>query len=219
MYIQSTVCQQGLEELCRCTCHKGSLRSVFWRIKNGCFCTRSASQTPHAVFGCACQTIIGTQPTAGSQNAPRCDPPCDRLIKDSIVSGVIVKIDPGSKQTGIAVVRPDDNGIQHAQSYLCLEHRGAQIHKKMGQRASYRRRRRSANRSSRAARFNNRKRRQEWLPPSLEHRVATTQSWVQRLKKIAPIQEIHMELVKFDTQKLQNPEIIGIEYQRGELFG
>ena len=134
----------------------------------------------------------------------------DRLIKDSIVSGVIVKIDPGSKQTGIAVVRPDDNGIQHAQSYLCLEHRGAQIHKKMGQRASYRRRRRSANRSSRAARFNNRKRRQEWLPPSLEHRVATTQSWVQRLKKIAPIQEIHMELVKFDTQKLQNPEIIGI---------
>ena len=28
-----------------------------------------------------------------------------------------------------------------------------------------------------------------------------------------------MELVKFDTQKLQNPEISGVEYQQGELFG
>jgi hypothetical protein len=28
-----------------------------------------------------------------------------------------------------------------------------------------------------------------------------------------------MELVRFDTQKLQNPEISGVEYQQGELFG
>ncbi|NLJ24657.1 MAG: HNH endonuclease, partial [Firmicutes bacterium] len=28
-----------------------------------------------------------------------------------------------------------------------------------------------------------------------------------------------MELVKFDTQKLQNPEISGVEYQQGELAG
>jgi 5-methylcytosine-specific restriction endonuclease McrA len=28
-----------------------------------------------------------------------------------------------------------------------------------------------------------------------------------------------MELVRFDTQRLNNPEITGIEYQQGELFG
>ena len=28
-----------------------------------------------------------------------------------------------------------------------------------------------------------------------------------------------MELVKFDTQKIQHPEISGVEYQKGELFG
>ena len=30
---------------------------------------------------------------------------------------------------------------------------------------------------------------------------------------------ISMELVRFDTQKLQNPEISGVEYQHGVLFG
>ncbi len=28
-----------------------------------------------------------------------------------------------------------------------------------------------------------------------------------------------MELVKFDTQKMENPEVSGVEYQQGELFG
>ncbi len=34
-----------------------------------------------------------------------------------------------------------------------------------------------------------------------------------------PITSISMEQVKFDIQLLQNPEISGVEYQQGELFG
>ena len=142
----------------------------------------------------------------------------DRLVENSVVDGVHVKIDPGSKETGISIVRCDTKGT-HALSFCTLKHRGAQIHKKMGQRANYRRRRRSANRRYRAPRFNNRKRRAGWLPPSLKHRVDTIITWVKRFKKWAPLTEISMELVRFDTQKLQNPEISGVEYQHGVLFG
>ena len=140
----------------------------------------------------------------------------DRLVENSVVDGVQVKIDPGSKETGIAVVRTDDEGT-HPLGFYSLVHRGDQIHKKMQQRANYRHRRRSAN--LRAPRFQNRKRREGSLPPSLQHRVDTTVSWVKRFTKLAPVTGISMELVRFDTQKLQNPEISGVEYQQGTLFG
>ena len=57
------------------------------------------------------------------------------------------------------------------------------------------------------------------MPPSLESRVLNISTWVRRLLKLCPITAISMELVRFDIQKLHNPEISGVEYQRGELFG
>jgi hypothetical protein len=42
---------------------------------------------------------------------------------------------------------------------------------------------------------------------------------VARLRRFAPVTTIAMELVRFDTQLLENSEIIGVEYQRGELVG
>jgi len=62
-------------------------------------------------------------------------------------------------------------------------------------------------------------RRSGWLPPSLKSRIANIETWVRRIRKLCPITAISQELVKFDTQQLQNPEISGVEYQRGELFG
>jgi 5-methylcytosine-specific restriction endonuclease McrA len=44
-------------------------------------------------------------------------------------------------------------------------------------------------------------------------------TWVARLRRLAPIGAISQELVKFDTQLLQNPEISGVAYQQGELAG
>jgi hypothetical protein len=39
------------------------------------------------------------------------------------------------------------------------------------------------------------------------------------LRRFCPIGSISMELVRFDTQLMQNPEISGTEYQQGELAG
>ena len=125
-----------------------------------------------------------------------------------------VKLDPGSKVTGIAVL-DGENVIWSAE----LEHRGWQIKNALEARRSLRRSRRNHKTRYRQPRFNNRKRKEGWLAPSLMHRVLTTETWIKRLCRYAPITQITMELVKFDTQKMQNPEIDGVEYQQGELAG
>jgi 5-methylcytosine-specific restriction endonuclease McrA len=81
------------------------------------------------------------------------------------------------------------------------------------------RRRRRGNLRYRPARFNNRTKPTGWLPPSLQHRVDTTASWVGRLRRLAPISGIASELVRFDMQVLENPDIAGVGYQQGTLFG
>jgi 5-methylcytosine-specific restriction endonuclease McrA len=65
----------------------------------------------------------------------------------------------------------------------------------------------------------NRTRPKGWLAPSLQHRVETTLTWVNKLIRFAPIGSIVQELVRFDLQQLENPENSGIEYQQGELAG
>lgn len=125
-----------------------------------------------------------------------------------------LKIDPGSKVTGLAILHK--NRVIWAAE---LEHRGQQISAKLLERRQLRRSRRYRKTRYRKLRFDNRRRPEGWLPPSLESRVANIVTWVNRLMKLCPISAISLELVKFDTQKLQNPEIKGVEYQRGELFG
>lgn len=51
------------------------------------------------------------------------------------------------------------------------------------------------------------------------HRVLTTSTWVERLRRWAPIRFISLELVRFDTQLLQNAEMSGVQDQQGELAG
>ncbi len=49
--------------------------------------------------------------------------------------------------------------------------------------------------------------------------IYNIESWVKKLCRLAPVSAISQELVKFDTQKMMNPEISGVEYQWGELVG
>jgi 5-methylcytosine-specific restriction endonuclease McrA len=142
----------------------------------------------------------------------------DRLQADCQLQPVAIKIDPGSKVTGMALVRQNGHHLA-VLSLIELVHRGAAIKKALQQRSAFRRRRRSANLRHRAPRFDNRTRREGWLPPSLQHRVETTMSWVKRLRRWLPVESLVVERVKFDLQKMQNPEITGIEYQQGELAG
>lgn len=127
-------------------------------------------------------------------------------------------IDPGSTVTGLALMREQDD-TRHVLSLFELVHRGWAIRSSLEQRSAFRRRRRTANLRHRAPRFLNRTRPKGWLAPSLQHRIDTVQSWVDRLCKLAPITHISQELVRFDTQQMVNPEISGIEYQQGTLLG
>ena len=143
----------------------------------------------------------------------------DRTIDESEVDGVEVGIDPGSKHTGITVFT-HQTGERRGRYSIRLDHRGARIRKKMGQRSAYRRRRRTANLRHRAPRFSNRTRPPGWLPPSLRHRVQTTIGWVDRLTRWAPVKAVHVERVAFDTHALSaGKPLEGVEYRQGTLRG
>ena len=100
-----------------------------------------------------------------------------------------------------------------------LNHRGQAIKDALVTRRQLRRDRRNRKTRYRKPRFLNRTRPAGWLPPSLESRISNILTWVNRLGKVCQITAISQELVKFDTQALQNPEISGTEYQQGTLFG
>nr|UZQ22101.1 HEARO endonuclease [uncultured bacterium] len=125
-----------------------------------------------------------------------------------------LKLDPGSKVTGIAI-KQGDKIIFGAE----LQHRGQQIKEALLSCRQLRRGRRNRKTRYRQARFLNRTRPDGWLAPSLQHRIETALTWVRKLIRFAPIARIVQELVRFDTQLIQNPEISGVLYQQGELQG
>jgi len=120
-----------------------------------------------------------------------------------------IKLDPGSKTTGIALVRETTGKGVAVLNLFELLHRGRQISESLTARRGHRRQRRSKLRY-RAPRFNNRGNQSNgWLAPSLQHRVDTTLAWVKRIENLAPISAISTELVRFDMQALENPQIEG----------
>ncbi len=127
-----------------------------------------------------------------------------------------LKLDPGSKTTGIALVDDENGRVVFAAE---LMHRGQKIKKALDDRRAIRRGRRARHTRYRKPRFDNRTRRKGWLAPSLESRVFNVVTWVNRLRTRCPITAISMELVRFDMQAQENPDIQGCEYQQGTLAG
>lgn len=151
----------------------------------------------------------------------------DRHVETSASQLLRVKLDPGSRTTGMALVRDFqivELGTRESKrgavvlSLFELVHRGRQISEALTARRAMRRRRRGTVRY-RPSRFSNRTRPAGWLPPSLQHRVDTTSAWVRRMQRWAPVRTISSELARFDMQALENPDIEGIEYQQGTLAG
>lgn len=151
----------------------------------------------------------------------------DRTVEDSVTHPHVLGVDPGSKTTGLAVARQMESVdaetgeiSEHREPLLLAElgHRGQAVRKKITQRAQYRRRRRSKNLRYRAPRFNKRRSSRE-LAPSLQSRVDNTLSWAGRFRRWVPNLTLAVETARFDTQLMQNPDISGVEYQRGELAG
>ncbi|BCL82014.1 HNH endonuclease [Ktedonobacteria bacterium brp13] len=138
-----------------------------------------------------------------------------RVVEQPEVKPLRVKLDPGSKTTGIAVVNDATGEVVFAAE---LTHRGQAIKSALDDRRGVRRGRRQRKTRYRKPRWSNRKNRKKgWLPPSLESRIDNILTWVLRLARYCPITAMSMELVKFDLQQMEHPEISGVEYQQGTL--
>ncbi len=137
-----------------------------------------------------------------------------------------LKIDPGAKTTGLALVNDSTGEVLFAAE---LQHRGFAIRESLTNRRQLRRSRRARKTRYRQppkqewSRKGNKKpvpkQRRTWLAPSLMSRVHNINTWVEKLRKLAPISDISQELVKIDTQLMRNPDIQGKEYQQGTLAG
>jgi 5-methylcytosine-specific restriction endonuclease McrA len=127
-----------------------------------------------------------------------------------------IKLDPGSKVTGLALLNDTTGEVVFAAE---ITHRGGEIKKALDGRRGVRRGRRQRDTRYRQPRFQNRRRPKGWLPPSLTSRVSNVVTWVKRLMRLCPIAAISQELVRFDMQAMENPEMTGIEYQQGTLAG
>lgn len=141
----------------------------------------------------------------------------DRTVEESQLQLLRLKLDPGSKATGVAILE-EDNGDAKV-TLLGEIHHKTSIKKQLESRRSLRRSRRNRKTRYRKARFLNRKKQKGWLPPSLQARVNQTINCVTKMRKLLPITAISTEHVKFDTQLIQDPNINGVEYQQGELAG
>ena len=124
---------------------------------------------------------------------------------------VSLGIDAGSKHIGISATTSEK------ELYAADVELRNDIVDKLSTRREQRRTRRSRLRY-RKARFNNRvsSKRKGWLAPSVENKIQTHLTVVEKIHKFLPITNIVVETASFDIQKINNPSISGSEYQQGE---
>lgn len=124
---------------------------------------------------------------------------------------VSLGIDAGSKHIGISATTSEK------EMYAADVELRNDIVDKLSTRRELRRTRRSRLRY-RKARFNNRvsSKRKGWLAPSVENKIQTHLTVVEKIHKFLPITNIVVETASFDIQKINNPSISGSEYQQGE---
>jgi hypothetical protein len=85
-------------------------------------------------------------------------------------------------------------------------------------RRMFRRNRRNRKTRYRKPRFLNRKK-QDKLAPSIRAKIDETHKILRLIKSILPISHWTFEVGNFDIQKINTPEIKGVEYQQGEQYG
>ena len=124
---------------------------------------------------------------------------------------VSLGVDAGSKHIGISATTSEK------EMYAADVELRNDIVDKLSTRREQRRTRRSRLRY-RKARFNNRvsSKRKGWLAPSIENKIQTHLTIVEKIHKFLPITNIVVETASFDIQKINNPSISGSEYQQGE---
>ena len=124
-------------------------------------------------------------------------------------------IDSGQRHIGIAVTSQDkvlfQGEVELRQDVKSL----------LDTRRIYRHSRRNRKTRYRKARFLNRvsKKKDNWLPPSVASKVNHNINWINRFLTVLPSPALHIEVGKFDIQKMKDPTINGLGYQQGDLYG
>ena len=141
-----------------------------------------------------------------------------RLKDNSCVSKdktYTVKLDPGSKTTGVAITDDKDSVVMLAE----IEHRGHLIKKDLTSRRMIRRHRRNRKTRYREARFQNRTKPEDWLAPSVKSRANNVINFIKKYKKILNINKVLIERVSFDVaQMTSDTKLWGVAYQQGPLY-
>ena len=122
-------------------------------------------------------------------------------------------VDTGAKHIGIAVTS-GNKVLTKGEIELRDD-----IHKNMMVRHQARRDRRNRNTRYRKARFLNRKRREGWLPPTVQSKLNATFMWIDRFYSLLPNPILHIEVGKFDIHKMINPDVVKEGYKNGQCAG
>ena len=122
-------------------------------------------------------------------------------------------VDAGSKHIGLSATTKDkvlfESDVELRNDIVDL----------LSTRRQNRRTRRNHKTRYRKPRFNNRKRKDGWLAPSVQNKVDSHLTIIRKVHKILPVSKIVAEVASFDIQKIKDPDISGTEYQQGKQLG
>jgi len=131
---------------------------------------------------------------------------------ESLVQEISFGMDAGYKNIGYSTIT---NIKEILSGEIALDNK---TKSRMNERRMYRRNRKCRLRY-RKPRFNNRVKPEGWLPPSIKRKFDAHINFINGLKKILPIKKVTVEIGNFDIQKIENPDISGVQYQQGDLYG
>lgn len=124
-------------------------------------------------------------------------------------------VDAGSRHIGISATTKGDffGAIVLYEADVTLRNDIVEL---LATRRELRSSRRNRKTRYRKARFDNRRRGEGWLAPSIREKIDTHLTVIANVHKILPISKITVETAQFDIQKIKNLNIQGVEYQQGE---
>ena len=133
----------------------------------------------------------------------------------NVTQPISLGVDAGSKYIGLSATTNDKVFFESV-----VEVRN-DIVNLLSTRRELRSSRRNRKTRYRQARFDNRvkSKKKGWLAPSVNQKIQTHLTVVDKVCHILPITNITVEVASFDVQKIKNPDIQGEEYQQGEQLG
>ena len=128
----------------------------------------------------------------------------------SYTQKVTLGVDSGSKHIGLSATTKSkvlfESDVELRNDIVNL----------LSTRRQNRRARRNRKTRHRKIRFDNRRRKEGWLAPSIQNKVDSHLTVIRKVHEILPVTKTIVEVASFDIQKIKNPTISGTEYQQGE---